>query len=250
MSGFKEFDDTGGTGGWVVASQTEVLIPGGFLSGTFPAPSSGTFPQEGWSPTSFAQAVLAEFLATSLAQVAQPELPTPDTTPDELAHLAGIAGGRNAILPEMLARHADPLSYWADMLGNPRAKPRTMDVIAAADLVGRVVATHFKAKIGRLRPAQLAPGLMPPILTPALPSFPGGHATALHLVALMLAKTNPRLTDVSLAMANRGTVLRESLGHNYPSDGQGGKALATSIAPLLLQSPRFTHLLAAAVQEW
>lgn len=250
MSGIRPFDESGGMGGRDPTADGVTEIPGGgFASAGLASVAWHGFPDAGWDPAAYALAVLAEWAATGAP--ARLALPAPPDPLSEVASLLGSVGGRDRSLPEILAQHADPMRYWADLLTLPRAAlPATFLALTCAATVARVAAMHLKAQIKRPRPAQILPGLMPPVLTPQTPSYPGAHASEAYLIVEVIGHVAPALAQVAGMLADRMAMLRETAGLNFPSDRTAAKTLAVALYPTLAASPRFAAVVAAAQKEW
>jgi membrane-associated phospholipid phosphatase len=145
----------------------------------------------------------------------------------------------------------------------------------AASLTGLFACQYWKNQYKRVRPAQLFPGLLPPIATPGHASFPSGHATQARLVFRCLLSVLPTAPfagtgtgTASLArmfgfageqLAQRIARNREIAGLHYPSDSRGGQLLADKLfdnilkpaaAPSSSAMPVYKGLVAAAKKEW
>ena len=72
---------------------------------------------------------------------------------------------------------------------------------------------HYKAKFNRERPSQVCPALLPPIPVPGHASYPSGHATQAHLMALCVADVvRNAVLDANLkALAARIAKIERSL---------------------------------------
>ncbi len=76
---------------------------------------------------------------------------------------------------------------------------------------------------------------MPPIEVPAHASFPSGHATEAHLIALLLREALPAAHPAQAllpALAHRIAINREVLGVHYRSDSHAAQVLAKCILEL------------------
>ncbi len=94
---------------------------------------------------------------------------------------------------------------------------------------------YFKRLYQRPRPSQLRPRLMPLTEVPAHASFPGGHATEAHLIALVLGELLPDDHGAQAlleALVHRIAVNREVLGVHYRSDSHAGEILTGCILEL------------------
>jgi acid phosphatase (class A) len=119
---------------------------------------------------------------------------------------------------------------------------------------GELQAIHYKYRFNRPRASTLAPWLMPPIEVPGHASFPSGHSTQSHLVALVLGEVMPAwargkngpLRQLALRIARN----REVLGLHYPSDSKAGEKLAIGSFLLLRTCPTVKAMINAARKEW
>jgi hypothetical protein len=126
------------------------------------------------------------------------------------------------------------IKLWYDLLGIGRVShPWTSELLHATMYLAGSVATFFKAQFDRVRPASLMPDLAPPIPTPRLPAYPGGHATQIHLMALTLMDVMPDRASEINERANRVALNRERAGVNYPSDTVAGRELAEQMFRIL-----------------
>jgi hypothetical protein len=126
------------------------------------------------------------------------------------------------------------IKLWYELLGIGRVShPRTSELLHATMYLAGSVATYFKAQFDRVRPANLMSDLAPPIPTPRLPAYPGGHATQIHLMSLTLMDLMPDRADEINEHANRVALNRERAGVNYPSDTVAGRELAGQIFRIL-----------------
>jgi hypothetical protein len=111
------------------------------------------------------------------------------------------------------------------------------------------VATYFKDRFHRARPVTLAPDLTPPIPTPRLPAYPGGHATQIYLMALTLVHLHPNRQQEILQCAKQVAHNREVAGVNYPSDTEAGRKLAQDILDILSECELFKSALIEAAEH-
>lgn len=97
------------------------------------------------------------------------------------------------------------------------------------------------------------------LYTPGHPAYPAGHAAQCHVSVLLLEaalkRMNqvphdlPRLLDEMLRAAERVAENRVVAGIHFPSDTVAGKDLALQYVPMLLRSPLFGRVVAAAARE-
>lgn len=145
------------------------------------------------------------------------------------------------------------IGCWFDLLKiDPTSHPITTELLHATIYLAGSVATAFKARFNRARPSVLAPDLSPPIPVPGLPSYPGGHATQMYLMAETLRYLIPDKEADIMAIAKEVSVNRERAGLNYPSDTKAGQQLARQVFKLLERKcPMFKSVLDDAKDgEW
>jgi hypothetical protein len=139
------------------------------------------------------------------------------------------------------------VTLWYKLLGiGSVSHPRTSELLHATMYLAGSVATYFKAQFHRVRPASLMPDLAPPIPTPRLPSYPGGHATQIHLMALTLAQVMRDRTDAINESANEVARNRERAGVNYHSDTVAGWQLAEAMFRIMVDK---CHLFQRTLDE-
>ena len=144
------------------------------------------------------------------------------------------------------------------MMARPASFPATNRVLNIASLIGTFTAMYFKGKNDRPRPSQLCPALMPPLAVPGHASFPSGHSTQAHLMALCMTDvfgTLPMagpMNDDLWTLADRIARNREIAGLHYPSDTKAGVDLGTAVHALLQPATqtRYQASVAAAKLEW
>jgi membrane-associated phospholipid phosphatase len=179
---------------------------------------------------------------------------------EEIADLVTAASNERAdALAEILSQSNEFISYFLNMMtARPGAYPYTTKVLTIASLVGTFVAMYFKNLYSRPRPSQLCPALLPPIEIPGHASFPSGHSTQAHLMALCM-------NDVFNALPQQNTMVddlwtladciarnREIAGLHYPSDTAAGVAFAYWIHNLLSGAGQthYQQTVTAAAGEW
>jgi hypothetical protein len=177
---------------------------------------------------------------------------------EEVEHLVRAAMDERAdALGEILSQSNEFISYFLNMMtARPTAYPKTTRVLGIASLVGTFVAMYFKGLYARPRPSQLCPALLPPIEVPGHASFPSGHSTQAHLMALCMDNVvnglaqKPVMNDDLWTLADRIARNREIAGLHYRSDSVAGRLFAQCIMPLLAPTKRFAAALADAQAEW
>lgn len=114
------------------------------------------------------------------------------------------------------------------------------------------ISYFFKKKYLRARPSFLDPSLSTAIKVPYSPSYPSGHSTITHTIALALQKIedDPLVREQIALSADQISERREIGGLYFPSDTEAGKVLAKQIFNVLLENPRFVELLEKAKPLW
>lgn len=185
---------------------------------------------------------------------------SPVTVGNEITGLATAAANERAdALSEILSQSNEFISYFLNMMtARPGAYPGTTQVLAIAGLVGTFVAMYYKALYARPRPSQLCPALLPPIEVPGHASFPSGHSTQAHLMALCMNDVlaglpqQPTMTDDLWTLADRIARNREIAGLHYASDTAAGVAFAFWAHSLLNGNGQtyYQAAVSAAHKEW
>jgi hypothetical protein len=243
--------------------------------------SSGRLPGRQWTANYYSIAVLAEFVRISvdLNQLAADEaklfkditpknnqpfrwdhidlesgLPDNKHVTSELEELVTLIDYRPNVLAEALAQREGIDKYFRGILSfSGTSHPWTYGLMEIALHVGEFQVMHYKFLFNRPRASRLIPWLMPPIEVPGHASYPSGHATQSHLVALTLGEVMPvtqGLSNPLRMLAQRIARNREVLGLHYPSDSQAGEKLAKESFLLLRRSPTVKAMTNAARQEW
>jgi membrane-associated phospholipid phosphatase len=105
----------------------------------------------------------------------------------------------------------------------------------------------------------LCPALLPPLEVPGHASFPSGHSTQAHLMALCMIDViagKPQTPTMAIdlwTLADRIARNREIAGLHYPSDSAAGVCLAFHVHALLqgaTTQTTYQAALTAAQAEW
>jgi hypothetical protein len=246
----------------------------------FERPSSAEKPAETaqqpgrqWSARFYAIAMLGEFVQVSITVdqrsrkwdnidlnpadiLAAGEAKTiAETIEGELQQLLKLMDYRPNVLAEALAQCEGIDDYFRGVLSFTQSShPWTFGLMQIALRVGEFQAMHYKYKFNRPRASTLSPWLMPPIEVPRHASYPSGHSTQSHLVALILGEVMPdwaRGTNAPLRLlAQRIARNREVMGLHYPSDTKAGEKLAKESFLLLRECGTVKTLITAARAEW
>jgi hypothetical protein len=164
--------------------------------------------------------------------------------PERLAHIGEIVTEQQSLVM---------VGLWYDLFGiGPKSHPRTSELLHATIHLAGSVAGYFKDRFNRARPWVLAPDLFPPIPSPGLPAYPGGHSTQIYLMARTLQYLVPNKTTEITPIADRVAANRERAGLNYRSDTEAGKELADRVFEILTSDcEKFMSLLEEAKRtEW
>jgi hypothetical protein len=163
--------------------------------------------------------------------------PWDGSTSAELQHLRRLKDAERPKHVGEIIREQDGAALvrcWNELLDiNSITHPRTTELLYATMYLAGSVATYFKDRFHRVRPATLAPDLAPPIPTPRLPAYPGGHATQIYLMALTLVHLYPDSEHEIRQCADQVAHNREVAGVNYPSDTEAGRKLAQDMLNIL-----------------
>lgn len=227
--------------------------------------SEQTFLREEWDLTLRAELYKAEFFASPCWEQERDKMAQrwDKSTRTELDALRTLRDEeRSQHLGAIVQEQQGPvlIEYWYELFKfAPGERRRTDELLHASIYLAGAVATYVKAEVNRIRPSLIAPDLAPPIPLPGLPSFPGGHATQMHLMARLLTALAPggarsAVKAAALAKAHDVSRNRERAGLNYPSDTVAGEALADKIFGALTDEKcggrRFLDALAEARAEW
>jgi hypothetical protein len=216
----------------------------------------GAFPLRNWAADWYAWLALTDYVGTDWASfnILPPwagQSPGDWTSAEaegviqaELDELVTAAQDERAdALGEIMSEADEFISYFMNLMtSRPTSYPATFRVLNIASLVALFTSMYYKVKYRRPRASELCPALLPPIVVPGHASFPSGHSTQSHLMALCMGDVfqglpqHDVMVDDLTALADRISRNREIAGLHYPSDTQGGIALATDILPLL-QAP-------------
>ena len=175
---------------------------------------------------------------------------------------------------EILSQDVEFITTFMELLAmTPGSHPRTFRVLHIASLIGSFAALHFKHEFNRPRPSWQCPALLPPVPVPGHSSYPSGHATQAHLIALCMQhvlelvtpplpqRDTNGLKESLQVLARRVARNREIAGLHFESDSAAGKRLAEAAFGVLTQPdpqlsteyairPFGSAVIAAARREW
>jgi len=172
---------------------------------------------------------------------------------------------RDDAMGEILTQDGEFFSAFMGLLSmSAGSHPQTNRVMHIASLVASFGALYFKGLYNRARASQLCPALMPPIPVPGHSSYPSGHSTQAHLMALCLNHVFKQvpiaqpdldaLTGDLAVLADRIARNRELAGLHYESDSKGGAELAKVLFAVLTNAAdpisKFDEAVTGAVAEW
>jgi hypothetical protein len=203
-------------------------------------PEPRHFLRKNWDLDLRAELYKQEFYATRAWASNRDQLVAPwdSSTTEELKDLRLLKKKeRSAHIGEIIREQLGPvmIGAWYERLEiNPVSHPQTSELLHATIYLAGSVASYFKARFNRVRPWVLAPDLSPPIPSPGLPAYPGGHAAQIHLMALTLAYLVPDRQGQLMVIADRVAGNRERAGLNYRSDTEAGRKLAEDIFKILM----------------
>jgi hypothetical protein len=194
-----------------------------------------------------------QFDAISLASPSANDAPE---TLEEISTLHKLAALRE---PDVLARidrerfDLKLLSYNNALLKDfayTSTRPHTSELLDHVLYDFDAYILHFKRTIDRVRPTILDPSLSVAFPVPGHPSYPSGHSSQSHLIAMLLSDLDPLQEEAYLADAWRIATDREIAGFHYRSDTLAGRSLAQQYYQLLQQSELFRTDFARAQTEW
>lgn len=197
------------------------------------------FLRKDWDLDLRAELYKEEFYATEAWASARDAMVDPwdSSTTEELTHLRTLKEQERLAHIGEIAREQQGsvmIGLWYDLLAiGPASHPLTTELLHATIYLAGSVAGCFKDRFNRVRPWVLAPDLFPPIPSPGLPAYPGGHSTQMYLMARTLRYLVPDKTTEIMAIAENVAANRERAGLNYPSDTGAGKKLADRVFAIL-----------------
>ena len=214
------------------------------------------------APTTAASPAAASgrtYVASSALHLAEVLPPPPAAgSPQERAELDAMLAIQQARTPAQVERaQADvERAVWrfADALGNPPAFNAAHLPLAAAffERLSQEIDDDSGAPkdvFKRPRPFMTEPRLSPVVSKPKSYSYPSGHSTWAHAMAIVLADMLPEYQARIFARGEEYSHNRVVGGVHYPSDIEGGKLCGAVIANALFASPRFRTDEAAAAAE-
>jgi acid phosphatase (class A) len=174
---------------------------------------------------------------------------------DELAHLHEIEKARTPEQAE--AARADALDETIFLYKNVFGDIFTEQGLPLTAALGKRIvndagpnAGAAKQSFHRMRPYMADKTLAPACpIKPAEDSYPSGHTTVGWMLGLTLVEMVPEKREEILSRAQDYAHNRMVCGVHYPSDLQGGRALAYAVHAVMTQNPQYRQELAAARAE-
>ena len=189
-----------------------------------------------------------------VADIELPEIPSWSDIVGELEELMAKqqSAEREVRRPEIIEENDGPPAYYGRMLylddpGNPQTRALLGTIISWS----RPPIMFLKHRYKRPRPPMLEPRLRPMIDIPRHASYPSGHSTQSHLIALVMEEVTGR-ADIGKALfeaADRIAQNREYAGIHYASDSAAGIVLARALAPLFIKQHQ-DEIKQARKEEW
>jgi hypothetical protein len=218
------------------------------------------FPRERWGADFRAMLWLAEFAADKdWPAKAADGIPSPphrdslvmDEGIKELIHLQKTE--RESAMPEILAQHDNFQMYFCAQLGiYPRVSPRSYLLLKIAARIAEMAMVRLKWDFASesVRPSHIYPLLMPVVAVPPHASYPSGHATVSHLLALVAQDIVPKFGDAPTLLALRIRRNREVGGLHFWWDGVAGEKAAGNVFRMMKSMSGYTAAVEAARKEW
>jgi hypothetical protein len=149
---------------------------------------------------------------------------------------------------EIVAQMTPQYAFWSSVVPLfPARHQRTLEVVRLVLQLAKYAEMNFKHAFGVLRPHELSPQIQPMIQTPVHASFPSGHSTEAHAVAVVLgslvntagaaaaAAAVQRLTEQLMRQAARIAINRTVAGVHYPVDSMAGQLLGLAIGNYFIE---------------
>ncbi len=179
--------------------------------------------------------------STCLIQLKRPKSESGQNMAPQLQLVMDYADLRLDRQAEILSQIPQLMSYWTTLAGLHPSRTRwTLELLNLAIRLAISVEVRFKHALALPRPVQYSPQIQPMLLTPGHSSFPSGHSTEAHCVAVVLmalrgASSKDVLGQQLLRQAARIAINRTVAGVHFPIDSWAGKVLGTTLADYLVQ---------------
>jgi membrane-associated phospholipid phosphatase len=282
--GMGNMGSNGASGGGLFADRVHLpFVSELFSSGhpiTAPTVDIARFPVRNWASEYYAWLVLTQFVVDPAWASLDTNI-VPDWVLDDSGNIdwnsvkakTKVTGELNELVvaarderadafDEIIAQHDEFASYFLNLLSASSGYPATAKLLTIASFIAGFCGMYFKGKYQRPRPTMLCPALLPPLCVPGHASFPSGHSTQAHLMAMCVGQALPSTKSAAMKcsltkLADRIARNREIAGLHYASDSLFGKNLAKGIRELLNAPPKtdaaktwYQLALEAAQEEW
>lgn len=176
-------------------------------------------------------------------------------TKRELAYLHKLASHRTSEDEEAIIREValagytfggTPLGKYFDSDSHVNTEALILRVLYSYD----AVIHRLKQDFDRVRPSYLDPTLTTVIEVPQHASYPSGHSSEAHLIALVFSELDETKREEFWKDADLIAKHRELAGVHYPSDSTAGASLAKQYFEILKDTPWYQMLLEKAKAEW
>jgi acid phosphatase (class A) len=130
--------------------------------------------------------------------------------------------------------------------------PATAKMLAVLENEQSVAANMAKRYFLRNRPWAIDPSLVACDYKPGaapLTSYPSGHATLSYSEGYVLAALMPEKAQAILSRAQEYAYSREVCAAHYPSDTEASHVLATQLAMMMMENPKFAAQMEASRAE-
>ena len=220
--------------------------------------SADRFPDQRWGADFRSLLWLIDFTAVDdwpglIAQrIPLPPEPDSQDMKDGLKDLVDLQQTvREAALPEIVRQNTGFQMYFCSQLGiYPRTYPESYLMLKVVARIGELAMVKLKYRYKAVRPSQIYPRLTPPLPVAPHASYPSGHATISHLMALMAKEIVPDLDDAAYRLARRIARNREIAGLHFWWDSRAGELAAGDIFDIIKNLSRYTGAVAKAQAEW
>ena len=158
---------------------------------------------------------------------------------------------REKAMPEIVAQRSDFQHYFCSQLSiYPSSYPHSYLMLKIVARIGELVMVSLKRRFHAVRPSQIYPRLTPPMPVPGHASYPSGHATISHLMALVANEIVPDLGDAAYRLAQRIARNREIAGLHFWRDSIAGEIAARNTFKIIQVLPNYADYLKDAIIEW
>jgi len=228
---------------------------GSTFSKSSPMIANQEFPVGAWDGLHRARAIAADFAAnadwTNLCEAPNNSIENIRGKIAELHELIAERqiGDRDK---EIVLQATTIFPEWSNLLvASPTSRPNTWMIVLIAHEVASLVASFYKNKYMRARPAQIATSLRPTIATPAHPSYPSGHALQAYLIAYCVrGLIPPGSGELCIDLANRIAKNREVAGVHFSDDTIASLNLAKKLFKRLRKVESYRAVWSDAKKEW